>query len=167
VSDWAIRPERPRDEASIAGLTAEAFAGHPHSDGSEPAIVERLRASGELTLSLIAEDDGGALLGHVAFSPVTIGDGTREWYGLGPVSVAPARQREGIGSALIRDGLARVRALGAGGCVVLGEPAYYARFGFAHDAALVYPGPPAEYFQRLAFGNEVPRGQVSYSGAFG
>jgi predicted N-acetyltransferase YhbS len=167
VSGWAIRSERQGDEAAIGTLTAAAFAGHPHSDGGEPAIVERLRASGELTLSLVAAADDGAVIGHVAFSPVTIEDGTGKWFGLGPVSVFPPNQGSGIGSALIREGLARLEKRGAAGCVVLGEPAYYGRFGFAHDPALTYPGPPPEYFQRLLLRGEPPRGTVSYSAAFG
>lgn len=167
MSDWTIRRERRGDEAPIAEVTAAAFAGHPHSDGSEPAIVARLRASGELTFSLVAVDEDGVIVGHLAFSAVTIGDDTCDWYGLGPVSVAPASQRRGIGSALVRKGLAQIEAHGAAGCVVRGEPEYYGRFGFAHDPALTYPGPPAKYFQRLLLRGEAPRGEVRYSPAFG
>src|SRR5690606_18603384 len=116
---------------AIHTLVAAAFDGHPHSDGSEPAIVDRLRADGDLTISLVAED-GGEIVGHIAFSPVTISDGNEGWFGLGPVAVAPQRQREGIGAALIEHGLALLRERGSAGCVVLGDPAYYGRFGFTH-----------------------------------
>ena len=109
---WTIRDERPGDFVAIAALTQAAFRDAEHSDGTEPAIVERLRTDGDLTLSLVAED--GELLGHAAFSPVTVSDGSTGWYGLGPVSVSPHRQREGIGSALIRVGLERLR-VGCGG----------------------------------------------------
>ena len=161
-----IRPERAGDQSAIHNLVATAFAGQPHSDGSEPGIVDRLRADGDLAISLVAED-GGETVGHVAFSPVTISDGSEGWFGLGPVAVAPERQREGIGAALIERGLTLLHERGAAGCVVLGDPAYYARFGFAHDPALAYPGPPAEYFQRLVIGTSGARGEVTYAPAFG
>ena len=162
---WTIRDERPGDFVAIAALTQAAFRDAEHSDGTEPAIVERLRTDGDLTLSLVAED--GELLGHAAFSPVTVSDGSTGWYGLGPVSVSPHRQREGIGSALIRVGLERLRVGGASGCVVLGDPAWYGRLGFRHNPRLAYPGPPPEYFQMLAFGDGVPVGTVRYAPAFG
>lgn len=161
-----IRPERAGDQSAIHNLVAAAFAGQPHSDGSEPDIVEALRADGDLAISLVAED-GGEIVGHVAFSPVKISDGSEGWFGLGPVAVLPQRQREGIGAALIERGLAMLHERGVAGCVVLGDPAYYARFGFAHDPELVYPGPPARYFQRLVIGGSGASGIVSYAPAFG
>jgi putative acetyltransferase len=167
VSESELRLERPGDEAAIAALTQAAFRDAEHSDGSEAAIVARLRLDGDLALSLVAEDSGGRIVGHAAFSPVTVSDGSTGWYGLGPVSVLPARQREGIGSALIREGLARLRPLGARGCVVLGDPVYYARFGFAHDPALAYPGPPPRYFQRIVVSGPASMGEVRYARAFG
>jgi putative acetyltransferase len=164
---WSIRDERPGDEPAIAALTRAAFRDLAHSAGNEAAIVERLRADGGLAISLVAENLDRAIVGHVAFSPVAISDGTPRWYGLGPVSVIPLRQRAGIGSALIEEGLERLRQMDAGGCVVLGDPAYYRRFGFAHDAALAYPGPPPEYFQRMILSGPAPQGTVSYALAFG
>ena len=161
-----IRPERVGDRSAIQGVVAAAFDGHPHSDGSEPGIVDTLRADGDLAISLVAEE-GGAIVGHVAFSPVSVSDGSEGWFGLGPVAVDPARQGEGIGTALIERGLDLLRDRGAAGCVVLGDPAYYARFGFAHDPALTYPGPPPEYFQRLVIGNSGAQGVVAYARAFG
>ena len=98
---------------------------------------------------------------------MTISDGTPSWYGLGPVSVTPELQGEGIGSTLIRRGISELGATGAGGIVLLGDPAYYSRFGFAHDPALAYPGPPAEYFQRLVLAGSAPTGTVTYAPAFG
>jgi putative acetyltransferase len=161
-----IRPERAGDQSAIHNVVAAAFAGQPHSDGSEPGIVDALRADGDLAISLVAED-GGEVAGHAAFSPVTISDGSEGWFGLGPVAVAPKRQREGIGAALIERGLALLHERAAAGCVVLGDPAYYARFGFAHDPALAYPGPPPEYFQRLVIGVSNASGIVTYAPAFG
>src|SRR5690606_20299677 len=113
----------------VGALTAAAFAGVPYASGTEPAIIAALRAAGALRLSLVAAE-GQELLGHVAFSPVIIGGRDRGWLGLGPLSVRPDRQRRGIGSALVRTGLERLRRDGAGGCVLLGDPAYYRRFGF-------------------------------------
>ena len=161
-----IREERQSDAAAIATVTAAAFAGHPHSDGREPAIVAGLRAAGALHLSLLAEE-GREVVGHLAFSPVTIGGADLGWLGLGPVSVRPDRQRQGIGAALICAGLARVRRTGVPGVVLLGAPDYYARFGFACHGGLVLPGVPPEYFMALAFGGALPDGEVAYHPAFG
>ena len=164
-----IRPEQPADSDAIRALTTEAFATAPHSSGTEAAIVDGLRAAGALTLSLVAvEDDekSNEILGHVAFSPVTIDGAERDWFGLGPVSVKPGRQRGGIGAGLIREGLRRLREMGAAGCVLLGDPGYYGRFGFATDPALVLEGVPPAYFMRLGFGAEPPAGTVRYHAAF-
>ncbi|MBW8446085.1 MAG: N-acetyltransferase [Arenimonas sp.] len=160
-----IRPESAGDEAAIGALTAAAFAGHPHSDGSEPQIIERLRRLGKLTLSLVAEDDG-KIVGHVAFSPVTLSGGEGGWYGLGPISVAPGRQRGGIGSTLIKTGLAKLEAQGASGCALVGEPAYYNRFGFTARPELTTMGVPPEYFLVLPLHGGAPSGMVAFHPAF-
>ncbi|MGS1077845.1 GNAT family N-acetyltransferase [Pseudoxanthomonas beigongshangi] len=162
---YALRSETPVDPPAIRLLITEAFTGAEHASGTEAAIVDALRARGELTLSLLAEQEG-RVIGHVAFSPVGIADGASGWYGLGPVAVAPDRQGAGVGAALIEAGLARLRQAGAGGCVVLGDPGYYARFGFANDADLRYEGAPAEYFMALTFDGSRPHGAVTYSVAF-
>ena len=161
-----IRLERAGDEDAIRSVTQEAFAGQPHSDGSEPAIVDRLRADGDLALSLVAEEDG-RIIGHIAFSRVTISDGAAEWYGLGPVSVLPEKQRCQVGAQMVQHGLRELASRGARGVVLLGDPAYYRRFGFEHDPASAYPGPPPEYFQRLVIAGEPPAGVVRYAKAFG
>ena len=160
-----IRPEAPGDEAAIGALTAAAFTGHPYSDGSEPLIIERLRRLGKLTLSLVAEDDG-QIVGHVAFSPVTLSGGEGGWYGVGPISVAPGRQRSGIGSALMREGLGELEAQGAAGCALVGDPAYYNRFGFTARTELTTTGVPPEYFLVLPLHGEVPSGMVTFHPAF-
>ena len=161
-----IRRERQDDKEAIAALIGEAFASAEHSAGTEAQIVDGLRAAGALTLSLVAEV-GGEIVGHAAFSPVTVDARQIGWFGLGPVAVRPDRQRQGIGDALISEGLGQLVAYGAAGCVVLGEPAYYGRFGFQANDRLRYPGPPPEYFQALAFGAAVPSGTVAYHPAFG
>ena len=159
-----IRDETPADAAAISALVTEAFAGAAHSSGTEAAIVEKLRDTDALTVSLLAVD-GEILLGHVAISPVSIA-GSNGWYGLGPVSVRPENQRNGIGSALIRAALQRIEAMGADGCVVVGEPDYYGRFGFVHRAAITLGEVPPPYLQALAFRGTLPTGEVHYHPAF-
>lgn len=146
-------------------MTARAFDGHPHSDGSEPAIIDRLRATEALTASLVAILDD-QVIGHVAISPVEW-DGGDGWYGLGPVSVDPLHQGRGVGAALIRMALDDIRIGGASGCVVAGDPAYYSRFGFQSDPRWTYPGLPPEYFMALPFAPVSGAGVVRYHSAFG
>jgi putative acetyltransferase len=160
-----IRPETAADSGAIRAVTLAAFTSAPHASGSEAAIVDALRDQGAMTLSLVAEM-GGRIVGHAAFSPVTIDGLSDRWFGLGPVSVAPAEQRRGIGQALIREGLARLAAAGAQGCVVLGDPAYYRRFGFVSDAKLRYGDMPPGYFQRTSFTGAEPSGEVAYHAGF-
>jgi putative acetyltransferase len=136
-----------------------------YSSQTEKAIVDALRSAGALTLSLIAIEDG-KIIGHVAFSPVTINGKTNGWYGLGPVSVWPNQQGRGIGQALIREGLNNLRDMNAQGCVVLGDPGYYSRFGFVSDPGLRYGDVPPEYFQRLGFTEIVPKGEVVFHPGF-
>lgn len=161
-----IRPEAPGDAATIFALTEAAFRNMPFSDGDEAQLVERLRADGDLALSLVAED-AERIVGHIAFSPVTLSDGSEGWFGLGPVSVWPELHGRGIGSALVKRGIADLRVRGARGIVLLGDPAYYSRFGFEADPALRYPGPPPEYFERLVLEGEAPQAIVTYARAFG
>lgn len=165
MSALTIRPERPGDEADIHSLTEAAFRDMPFSDGDEQHLVDALRRDGDLALSLVA-DDGERIVGHIAFSRVTISDGAQNWFDLGPVSVWPELHGRGIGSRLIHDGIVQLQQRHARGIVLLGSPEYYGRFGFEHDPALVYPGPPPEYFQRLVLDGEPPTGIVTYSRAF-
>ena len=167
-----IRSETAADVQAIAELTQQAFASAAHSDGNEQAIIAALRAAGALALSLVAEIDG-AIVGHIALSPVQISDGSTGWYGLGPVSVLPARQGQGIGSQLMRNALTWLQQQRAAGCVVLGEPAYYHRFGFRAQPELVLPGVPAAYFMAQHFSGSgsgsgpMAQGIVRYHSAFG
>ena len=159
------RHETESDAGTIRAVTEAAFRNAPHASGTEPSIVEALRSAGALALSLVAEADG-AVVGHVALSPVSISDGTPGWFGLGPISVAPEWQRRGIGSQLMREALRLLCERGAAGCVLLGNPAYYGRFGFRAERHLVLPDVPPGFFQALAFGSSVPCGTVSYHEAF-
>lgn len=161
----AIRQETPADIDAIDRLTRDAFLHAEHTEHTEQFIVKALRDAGALSVSLVAELDG-AIIGHAAASPVSISDGTPRWFGLGPVSVAPGHQQQGVGSQLIRQLLDALRQLGAAGCVVLGEPAYYGRFGFRAETGLLLPGVPAAYFQALVLDGALPAGSVSYHPAF-
>jgi putative acetyltransferase len=160
-----IRAERPEDIAAIGAVTRAAFQGTPHSSGTEAAIVDALRAADALTVSLVAVQND-EVVGHVAFSPVTIDSKSAGWFGLGPVSVWPDRQRMGIGQALIRRGLDLLEEMGADGCVVLGDPEYYGRFGFKSDPELRYGDVLAEYFQRILLKGPMPKGEVVYHPGF-
>lgn len=160
-----LRHETPADEAAIAAVTIAAFRNAAHSGHNEHRIVGALRAAGKLTVSLVAEADG-QVVGHAAASPVTVSDGAQGWYGLGPVSVSPEHHGRGIGSSLVREVLRLLVDRHAAGCVVLGEPAYYGRFGLCPQPELVLPGVPPEYFQALAFRSTMPSGRVSYDEAF-
>ena len=160
-----IRDETPRDAAAITDVTLAAFASLSISDHTEQFIVEALRRAGALTVSLVAEVDG-CVVGHVAFSPVSMSDGSPGWFGLGPVSVLPSQQRAGIGTALIQTGLSRLKSLGARGCCLVGHPQYYPRFGFRNVAGLAVPGVPDDAFFALTFDGRFPQGSVTFHAAF-
>lgn len=161
----AIRPESPSDVAAIHDLTVAAFLNAPHAAHTEQFIVSALRKAGALSISLVAEADG-EVVGHVALSPVRISDGSPGWYGLGPISVKPELQRQGIGSRLMRAVIELLRERGAAGCVLVGDPAYYSRFNFKPEPGLVLPDVPAEYFQAISLGGSMPRGVVTFHEAF-
>ena len=160
-----IRDETASDAGAIFEITRLAFENHPHSERTEQFIVNALRAAGVLAVSLVAEM-GGTVVGHIAFSPVTIADGSDGWYGLGPVSVLPQFQKQGVGKSLIRQGLSRLKASGAKGCVLVGDPGYYARFGFKNVPSLIYEGVPQEYVLALPLGKTQARGVVTFHQAF-
>lgn len=147
--DVTIRPETPADADGVRDLHVRCFP----SD-AEAHLVERLRAAGRLSLSLVAEV-AGAVVGHVAFSPATTASGATG-AGMAPLAVDPAHRRRGIAAELVREGLRRCEAVGVGWVVVLGEPAYYERFGFrnASDCGLEdeYGGGPAFQIVELKAG---------------
>lgn len=164
-SNIVVRPERPGDISAIYDLTKRAFAPMPFSDGNEQDLVDALRDAGALTISLVAECDG-KVAGHIAFAPAFAADGSRGWYSLGPISVEPALQRKGIGKALIAEGIARLRALNAAGCVLVGDTNYYPRSGFRPFPDLAPPEEPAEYFMILPLGVAEPGTVVSFHPVF-
>jgi putative acetyltransferase len=160
-----IRDERPEDVQAIYNITQAAFEPMPYSDGDEQDLINALREDGALAVSLIAERND-EIVGHIAFSRVTIDNLPIKWFDLGPVSVKPGLQSLGIGSALIREGIERIKAMNADGCVLLGYPAYYGRFGFAHDPKLTCNGEAHPNFQQLTLRGATPSGDVRYHPAF-
>lgn len=159
------RNEAPADVEAIEEVTIAAFKTLAISRHTEQFIVRALRAAGALPVSLVAELDG-RVVGHIAFSPIRISDGSPGWYGLGPVSVLPQRHRQGIGTSLINEGLAKLKQRGGKGCALVGDPNYYKRFGFRNIPGLIHEGIPQEFFLALSFTDETPQGLVAFHEAF-
>jgi putative acetyltransferase len=160
-----VRDERATDFSAISAVTVAAFTTLQISSHTEQFVIDALRTAGALTVSLVAELDG-RLVGHIALSPVTMSDGTKDWYGLGPVSVHPDFQGRGIGKALVQEGLTRLRCLQASGCCLVGHPQYYRQFGFENATGLCHEGVPDDFFFVLAFAGSTPQGKVSFHEAF-
>jgi putative acetyltransferase len=168
-----IRDERAADASRITQIQYAAFTNHPHHPpGAEPVeqrIVVDLRASGALTLSLLAEVDRqtmGQAVGHVALSPAIVGREPTGWFLLGPIGVLPRFQGKGTGSALVHEALRRMRALGAKGVVLVGDPGFYARFGFEAVQGLIYPGVPDQFVLAVRLGDTAPQGEIIAHRAF-
>lgn len=160
-----IREEKAGDIDAIAAVTIAAFKTLEISSHTEQYIIAALRAANALTISLVAELEG-LVIGHIAFSPVSISDGTPSWFGLGPVSVAPEHQRQGVGKALILEGLSRLKDMNAQGCCLVGHPDYYRQFGFAAARELVVENVPPEVFFALSFDGHMPHGTVTFHEGF-
>jgi putative acetyltransferase len=142
-----VRPVRPADFSAIGAVATAAFGRAEEAD-----MVDQVRAGGQLLFELAAEDDG-AVAGHVLFSRMTC-EPAAVVAGLAPLAVAPGKQGRGIGGALVRQGLEACRELGMAGCVVLGSPAYYGRFGFRRaPASITCRYSSLEAFQALAYEN--------------
>jgi len=160
-----IRNETISDIEAISEVTKSAFLTLEISNHTEQFIINALRTANALTISLVAEIDG-QIVGHIAFSPVTISDGSQNWYGLGPVSVLPKYQKKGIGKALINEGLTLLKGIDGKGCALVGDPKYYKRFGFRNIPTLIYDGIPQEYFLVLPFESKIPNGTVEFHKGF-
>jgi putative acetyltransferase len=160
-----IHPETAREIHDIRGINVDAFCNHPISQQTEHLIVEALRDSGALEVSLVAVSEGRTV-GHIAFSKATVGDSESGWFLLGPVAVLRSSQGRGIGSALVESGLAELRARHASGCVLVGDPGYYSRFGFSTFPDLAYEGVPHEYVLGLPFADAAPCGPITANKAF-
>jgi predicted N-acetyltransferase YhbS len=163
----SLRLERTGDATEIAAVLTEAFGG-----ADEAALVERLRAAGALTVSLVALEDG-KIQGHAALSPVTIeGEpGSEHWLGLAPVAVRPGYQGRGLGRRLVEAALAQATARGTAAVFVLGHPGYYGSLGFTEAAGsgwrCSYPAPSAAFRVRLLAQDGLPPpGTVAYHPAF-
>ncbi len=152
-----IRVEQPGDAAGIRDVNQRAF-----NQPTEAAIVDELRRTCPERLSLVAEEDG--IVGHILFSPAVVDVAGRRVVGMGlaPMAVAPGRQREGIGTALVERGLAMLRERGCPFVIVLGHPGYYPRFGFepasARGLSPQWEGIPDEAFMVLALDADTMRG---------
>jgi len=160
-----IRKETVADIGAITEVTIAAFKTLPISNQTEHFIIKALRSADVLTISLVAEIDE-RVVGHIAFSPVTISDGTKDWYALGPISVFPEYQKQGIGKSLINKGLSSLKELGGQGCALVGDPNYYKRFGFKNFPELIYEGIPQEVFLALPFNDKVPKGTIKFHESF-
>lgn len=164
-TDVHLRTEAPEDEAAIWAVTEDAFRFHPHSRQTETQVLDALRRAGAVSLSLVAYQ-GRRLVGHLVFAPVRISGGATGWHSLGPLSVAPEVQGTGVGTTLVWHGLRTLRHQGATGCVELGEPAYFGRFGFRSTPALRLKGAPPGCFLARPFDRLIPMGTVQYHQAF-
>jgi putative acetyltransferase len=142
-----------------------AFRGAAHTCGRDHLLVGALRQAGALTLSLVAVMDS-EIVGHIAVSPVTVSGSSGGWFGIGPISVLPKCQRQGIGSRLMQQALEKLRTRGARGCVLVGDPGFYARFGFKADPSLVVPGVPPEVCLSTRFCRGNDHGTVTFHAAF-
>ena len=161
-----IRNESESDINTIEEVTKKAFETLAISNHTEEFIIKALREANALVISLVAEADG-KVVGHIAFSPVTISDSSLGWYGLGPISVLPELQKQGIGKSLVREGLSALKSMGAKGCVLVGDPGYYERLGFRSLTDLVIDGVPQENVLALPFEESKACGTMVFHEGFG
>ena len=163
--EMIIRNEIKEDIEAISEVTIAAFQNLQISNKTEQVIIHALRKAGVLSISLVAEIEK-QVVGHIAFSPVTISDGSKNWYGLGPISVMPEYQKQGIGKTLVNEGLSLLKAQGGKGCALVGDPGYYQRFGFRNIPSLIHEGVPQEVFLVLPFDKTIPKGTVLFHEGF-
>lgn len=161
-----IRDALPSDYPAIRAVVRHAFGQTYEAD-----LIDDLRADGDALFELVAGDET-AIWGHIVYSPLPIerAGETVAAAALGPVSVLPAFQHAGAGTALIQEGNARCAQLGLGAVVVLGDPAYYRRFGFSPEAAESLEAPfsgSAFMALELTPGALKNGGRVRYAAAFG
>ena len=160
-----IRPRKAGDDAAIDALVRDAFAASAHGYDGEAELVATLRDDDDAAIELVAESEDGEIVGHIMLSPMRAPEGA---LGLAPVSAKVGRQQRGIGAMLMDAAIARAAGSGASMIFLLGDPAYYGRFGFSADTAAAfesaYPGPN---FQALRLSPDAPeRGRAEYARAF-
>lgn len=159
-----IRGEDASDEVAISQVITDAMRRLAQATGTEASIVDALRAADALILSLVAVERG-KIIGYLAASPAQIGE-DMDWVLIGPVAVQPERHRQGIGSRLMAEALRRLRTT-ASGTALVGDPAYYSRFGFRAYPGLTVAGCPPEVVQALPFKDGAPCGEIIHHAAFG
>ncbi|MDP6491708.1 MAG: N-acetyltransferase [Kiritimatiellia bacterium] len=144
-----IRTAMPRDRDDVRNVHLSAFAEDERESVAKLAADLLSEETTPPTISLVAETEG-AIVGHVAFSPVTIGD-DRDFQGyvLAPLAVTPDHQKARVGTQLVEDGIRRLSGTGVDIVFVYGDPRYYGRFGFSVDVAEPYVPP---YEMRYPFG---------------
>ena len=146
-------------------MVRRAFIGRPYADGDEQHVIDRLRADGDLLLSLVAEQEG-TLIGQITYSPALLENGEDGWVVLGPVAIDPAHQGKGLGRTLIEAGEAIMRARGVKGITVLGNPQIYGRFGFAQNTPMWLAGELGWAFQVKSLSGPIPATEQRYVRAF-
>ena len=165
MTSHTIRPERPEDRQQISDITLAAFATVPYGDGNEADIIHGLRAAGDLKWSFVAENGQGDIIGQISISPAAVGDDTIGWYGIGPIAVRPDHVKQGIGTALMQEGIAAMTKAGAKGVVLAGDPAYYSRFGFRNDTGATYLDVPQIYVHKLVLNGPDAYGALTFAPA--
>ena len=164
MSMTSIRSATARDRRAIRLVEEHAFGQQ-----AEAGLVDALVEAGEVVVELIAEEEG-QIVGHILFSRLYVDDGGTLFsaVALAPLAVEPSFHGTGIGGALVREAHIKLRYAGEKLAVVLGEPAYYGRFGYAHERAAKFASAyQSEALQALAWGDAPETGQLVYSSAFG
>lgn len=164
--EFCIRGESERDYQSISSLLKSAFAAHPYSRQNEHLLVDTLRVQKGLVIANVACIDETLVIGHIAFSVVYVNGVFVNWYMLAPLAVLPEYQNKGVGAALVIDALEALKRIGAKGVILVGDPAYYCRFGFAASSGLHAKGVPSEYLLALALDGDIVQGDVTFHEAF-
>jgi putative acetyltransferase len=163
MSMLSIRTATPRDREAIRKVEQHAFGQQ-----AEAGLVDALVAAGDAVVELVAEDEG-QIVGHILFSRIFVEDGAKAFpaVALAPLAVEPSFHRSGIGGALVREGHVRLKEAGETLSVVLGDPAYYGRFGYSHERAAGFDSDyQGEALQALAWGEAPEAGRLVYPSAF-
>ncbi len=160
-----IRAEKKQDSDAIGTVIKNAFAGRDYSTNNEDEFIDALRMAGALSVALVAERDS-EVAGYIAFSPITIDEKDVRWFCMALLSVSPNLQKQGIGTQLVKAGLDELKQLGGVGCVLLGDPGYYGRFGFAAREELTLEGAPPRILFGFPFRGECATRKCAISPSF-